>query len=62
MCADDRTLSEVFKLFDLIHILTTDHKTVTRITKEVWVQTFQVVVILYPYTSGNLIYFHFHVQ
>ncbi|GAB4830904.1 hypothetical protein Ancab_004932 [Ancistrocladus abbreviatus] len=30
----DRSLTEVFKLFDLIHILTTDHKTVTRITKE----------------------------
>ncbi|KAG8385716.1 hypothetical protein BUALT_Bualt03G0074100 [Buddleja alternifolia] len=32
---NDRALSEVFKLFDLIHIITTDHKTVTRITKEV---------------------------
>ncbi|KAK3188337.1 hypothetical protein Dsin_027898 [Dipteronia sinensis] len=32
---NDRSLHEVFKLFDLIHILTTDHKTVTRITKEV---------------------------
>ncbi|KAJ6769519.1 ADENOSINE DEAMINASE [Salix purpurea] len=32
---NDRSLGEVFKLFDLIHILTTDHKTVTRITKEV---------------------------
>ncbi|KAK4439317.1 N6-mAMP deaminase [Sesamum alatum] len=32
---NDRSLSEVFKLFDLIHILTTDHETVTRITKEV---------------------------
>ncbi|KAL8461377.1 hypothetical protein ACS0TY_032743 [Phlomoides rotata] len=32
---NDRALSEVFKLFDLIHILTTDHKTVSRITKEV---------------------------
>ncbi|KAJ0016913.1 hypothetical protein Pint_10919 [Pistacia integerrima] len=31
----DRTLHEVFKLFDLIHVITTDHKTVTRITKEV---------------------------
>lgn len=31
----DRSLTEVFKLFDLIHILTTDHSTVTRITKEV---------------------------
>ncbi|KDP20775.1 hypothetical protein JCGZ_21246 [Jatropha curcas] len=32
---NDRSLREVFKLFDLIHILTTDHKTVARITKEV---------------------------
>ncbi|GMY36920.1 N6-mAMP deaminase [Fagus crenata] len=32
---NDRSLTEVFKLFDLIHILTTDHTTVTRITKEV---------------------------
>ncbi|XP_065879337.1 N6-mAMP deaminase-like [Euphorbia lathyris] len=32
---DDRSLHEVFKLFDLIHIVTTDHNTVTRITKEV---------------------------
>lgn len=31
----DRSLTEVFKMFDLIHILTTDHETVTRITKEV---------------------------
>lgn len=31
----DRALTEVFKMFDLIHILTTDHETVTRITKEV---------------------------
>ncbi|KAK6149782.1 hypothetical protein DH2020_017307 [Rehmannia glutinosa] len=31
----DRALSEVFKLFDLIHTLTTDHKTVARISKEV---------------------------
>ena len=32
---DDRSLTEVFKLFDVIHILTTDHMTVTRIAKEV---------------------------
>ncbi|KAK4258980.1 hypothetical protein QN277_005365 [Acacia crassicarpa] len=31
----DRSLREVFELFDLIHIITTDHMTVTRITKEV---------------------------
>lgn len=34
-CPGDRSLPEVFKLFDLIHVLTTDHKTVSRITKEV---------------------------
>ncbi|MED6146342.1 hypothetical protein PIB30_033546 [Stylosanthes scabra] len=32
---NDRSLTEVFKLFDVIHILTTDHMTVTRIAKEV---------------------------
>ncbi|KAL4628426.1 hypothetical protein ACB092_05G237900 [Castanea dentata] len=32
---NDRSLTEVFKLFDLIHILTTDHTTVKRITQEV---------------------------
>ncbi|KAB2601016.1 adenosine deaminase-like protein [Pyrus ussuriensis x Pyrus communis] len=32
---NDRSLTEVFRLFDLIHILTTDHKVITRITKEV---------------------------
>ncbi|XP_058072583.1 N6-mAMP deaminase [Magnolia sinica] len=32
---NDRCLPECFKLFDLIRILTTDHTTVTRITKEV---------------------------
>ncbi|KAK7359749.1 hypothetical protein VNO77_01714 [Canavalia gladiata] len=31
----NRSLTEVFKMFDLIHILTTDHATVTRITREV---------------------------
>ncbi|XP_075664116.1 N6-mAMP deaminase isoform X2 [Castanea sativa] len=31
---NDRSLTEVFKLFDLIHILTTDHTTVKRITQE----------------------------
>ncbi|KAL2339169.1 hypothetical protein Fmac_013615 [Flemingia macrophylla] len=31
---NDRSLSEVFKLFDLIHIVTTDHSSITRITKE----------------------------
>ncbi|KAM0897041.1 hypothetical protein ACQ4PT_022823 [Festuca glaucescens] len=31
----NRSLPECFKLFDLFHILTTDHDTVTRITKEV---------------------------
>lgn len=33
---DDRSLRELFKLFDLIHIFTADYKTITRITKEVW--------------------------
>lgn len=33
--SDDRSLTEVFRLFDLIHIVTTDHKIITRITKEV---------------------------
>lgn len=32
---NDRSLVECFRLFDLIHVLTTDHATVTRITKEV---------------------------
>lgn len=32
---NERSLAEVFRLFDLIHILTTDHKIITRITKEV---------------------------
>ncbi|CAL8470104.1 g9646 [Coccomyxa elongata] len=31
----DRTLSECFKLFDIIHRITTDHDTITRITCEV---------------------------
>ncbi|KAJ4838696.1 hypothetical protein Tsubulata_003132 [Turnera subulata] len=43
---DDRSLVEVFKLFDLIHILTTDHKTVTRITKEV-VEDFAAENVVY---------------
>lgn len=33
--AEVRSLTECFRLFDLIHTLTTDHETVTRITKEV---------------------------
>ncbi|KAJ7535515.1 hypothetical protein O6H91_12G036800 [Diphasiastrum complanatum] len=32
---EDRSLEECFKLFALIHILTTDHGIITRITKEV---------------------------
>lgn len=43
---NDRSLHEVFKLFDLIHILTTDHKTVTRITKEV-VEDFAAENVVY---------------
>ncbi|XP_057962584.1 N6-mAMP deaminase [Malania oleifera] len=42
----DRSLREVFRLFDLIHILTTDHKTVTRITKEV-VEDFAAENVVY---------------
>ncbi|XP_068668455.1 N6-mAMP deaminase isoform X2 [Aristolochia californica] len=43
---DDRSLVETFKLFDLIHILTTDHATVTRITKEV-VEDFALENVVY---------------
>ncbi|XAR53776.1 Adenosine deaminase [Bertholletia excelsa] len=43
---DDRSLHEVFKLFDLIHIVTTEHETVTRITKEV-VEDFAAENIVY---------------
>ncbi|XP_004293272.1 PREDICTED: adenosine deaminase-like protein isoform X1 [Fragaria vesca subsp. vesca] len=32
---DDRSLTEVFRLFDLIHIVTTDHNVITRVTQEV---------------------------
>ncbi|KAG6691548.1 hypothetical protein I3842_10G068700 [Carya illinoinensis] len=42
----DRSLTEVFKLFDLIHIITTDHGTVKRITKEV----------IEDFASENVIY------
>ncbi|KAI3718739.1 hypothetical protein L6452_19621 [Arctium lappa] len=42
----DRSLREVFKLFDLIHIVTTDHKTITRITKEV-VEDFAAENVVY---------------
>lgn len=31
----DRSLADCFKLFDVIHQLTTEHATITRITKEV---------------------------
>lgn len=38
-CADcaggDKTLAECFNLFALIHQLTTEHDTITRITREV---------------------------
>ncbi|KAJ8761891.1 hypothetical protein K2173_005602 [Erythroxylum novogranatense] len=43
---NDRSLSEVFKLFDLIHVITTDHQTVTRITKEV-VEDFALENVVY---------------
>ncbi|XP_027356761.1 adenosine deaminase-like protein isoform X2 [Abrus precatorius] len=44
--AANRSLTEVFKLFDLIHILTTNHDTVTRITREV----------IEDFASDNVIY------
>ncbi|KAF5944313.1 hypothetical protein HYC85_018390 [Camellia sinensis] len=43
---DDRSLQEVFKLFDLIHIVTTDHKILTRITQEV-VEDFAAENVVY---------------
>ncbi|MQL71931.1 hypothetical protein Taro_004264 [Colocasia esculenta] len=41
-----RSLSECFMLFDLFHIITTDHATVTRITKEV-VEDFAAENVVY---------------
>ncbi|CAN6169119.1 unnamed protein product [Urochloa humidicola] len=41
-----RSLQECFKLFDLFHILTTDHDTVTRIAKEV-VEDFAAENVVY---------------
>ncbi|KAL7181277.1 hypothetical protein ACSBR1_040200 [Camellia fascicularis] len=43
---NDRSLQEVFKLFDLIHIVTTDHKILTRITQEV-VEDFAAENVVY---------------
>jgi len=43
---DGRSLPECFKLFDLFHILTTDHDTVTRIAKEV-VEDFAAENVVY---------------
>lgn len=43
---NDRSLAEVFKLFDLIHLLTTDLNTVSRITKEV-VEDFAAENVVY---------------
>ncbi|KAL1196383.1 N6-mAMP deaminase [Cardamine amara subsp. amara] len=43
---NDRSLAEVFHLFDLIHKITTDHKTVTRITREV-VEDFALENVVY---------------
>ncbi|CAD6222739.1 unnamed protein product [Miscanthus lutarioriparius] len=42
----DRSLPECFKLFDLFHILTTDHDTVTRVAKEV-VEDFAAENVVY---------------
>lgn len=44
--ADDRSLTEVFKLFDVIHILTTDHTSVKRIAKEVGLFVYCIVYCL----------------
>ncbi|KAL3519493.1 hypothetical protein ACH5RR_017642 [Cinchona calisaya] len=43
---NDRSLVEVFELFDLIHLITTDHETVSRIAKEV-VEDFAVDNVVY---------------
>ncbi|KAK3127932.1 hypothetical protein QOZ80_7AG0580330 [Eleusine coracana subsp. coracana] len=43
---DGRSLPECFKLFDLFHMLTTDHDTVTRIAKEV-VEDFAAENVVY---------------
>ncbi|THF95234.1 hypothetical protein TEA_024920 [Camellia sinensis var. sinensis] len=43
---NDRSLQEVFKLFDLIHIVTTDHKILTRIAQEV-VEDFATENVVY---------------
>ncbi|KAG2330662.1 hypothetical protein Bca52824_001842 [Brassica carinata] len=43
---NDRSLAEVFKMFDLIHVITTDHQTVTRITREV-VEDFALENVVY---------------
>ncbi|XP_057858615.1 N6-mAMP deaminase [Cryptomeria japonica] len=43
---DDRSLQECFKLFDLIHVLTTDHGTISRITKEV-IEDFAAENVIY---------------
>lgn len=53
---DNRSLKEVFKLFDLIHILTTDHNTVARITREVWLLhkfCFCLIYCLFICASNN---------
>ncbi|MCO5592069.1 hypothetical protein L7F22_046063 [Adiantum nelumboides] len=42
----NRSLAECFKLFDLIHLLTTDHNIITRITKEV-VEDFAAENVIY---------------
>lgn len=45
-CAGQRTLAECFKLFDVIHKVTTNLKTVTRIAQEV-VQDFAEDNVVY---------------
>eukprot|EP01018_Ginkgo_biloba_P003531 Gb_00816 [translate_table: standard] len=43
---DDRSLQECFNLFDWIHVLTTDHGTISRITKEV-IEDFAAENVIY---------------
>jgi adenosine deaminase len=43
---DDRSLQECFKLFDLIHVLTTDHGTISRVAKEV-IEDFAAENVIY---------------
>jgi hypothetical protein len=51
---DDRSLPECLRLFDLFHILTTDHDTVTRIAKEACESLFALFhIVLHNISSVN---------